>query len=393
MTVPALRPRLLLVEDDPDLSQLLAELLDEEGYAVTAVRDGQAGLHRGLVDEWDVLVVDRGLPGIEGVDLVTRLRSRGLTAPVLFLTARGTVADRVEGLDAGAQDYVVKPFDVEEVLARLRALLRPVGGGAGELPVGATTALVVLLAIVGAAVLFDRQQLAEIRGRTETTARTADDVVDAPPGTCLVKLTESGPEATRSMPPGLAAAAAAVGPDVSGATSLAADGRSWPAWVDQREGMRYVAVYDIRLHTGEEQRLLMSTAAAGAVGVLLAALTGLLAGRRAVRPLGEAMELQRQFVADASHELRTPLAVISTRAQMLRRHVAVDVAAAEASGGDPAAARRLAEVDQLEHVDEVADQVDLGALASEVVTSLMPYAADHGVTLVDEMACGAAVCV
>src|SRR3954468_18899064 len=114
MTTSPIRPRLLLVEDDPDLSQMLAELLDEEGYAVTAVRDGQAGLHRGLVDDWDLLVVDRGLPGIEGVDLVTRLRSQGLRAPVLFLTARGTVADRVEGLDAGAQDYVVKPFDVEE---------------------------------------------------------------------------------------------------------------------------------------------------------------------------------------------------------------------------------------------------------------------------------------
>lgn len=269
------------------------------------------------------------------------------------------------------------------------------------LRVGATTALVVLLAIVGTAVIFDRQQLGEIRGRTETAARTADDVVDAPPGTWLVKLTESGHEATRSMPPDLESQVVVAGVDVTGQTSFTADGRAWPAWVDQRDGASYVAVYDIRLHTGEEQRLLMATIVAGVIGVLLAALTGLLAGRRAVRPLGEAMELQRQFVADASHELRTPLAVISTRAQMLRRHVAVDAAAAD---GDPAAARRLAEVDQLvhdtqamadvvsdlllsaqlEHVDEVAERVDLGALASEVVTSLMPYAAERGVTLVDE---------
>ena len=143
------RARLLLVEDDADLSSMLESLLVEEGYAVTAVRDGQAGLHQGLVGDWDVLVVDRRLPGVEGVDLVSRLRARGVSAPALMLTARGTVADRVEGLDAGAQDYLVKPFDVAELLARLRALLRPVGTGARDLPVGARRLVVGEQRVVG----------------------------------------------------------------------------------------------------------------------------------------------------------------------------------------------------------------------------------------------------
>ena len=139
-------------------------------------------MHRGLVDEWDVLVVDRGLPGIEGVDLVTRLRSRGLTAPVLFLTARGTVADRVEGLDAGAQDYVVKPFDVDEVLARLRALLRPVGGGASELVVGGRRLVVGEQRLVGddgEVMLSGREaRLLETLARRPTRVFTRDELLD-----------------------------------------------------------------------------------------------------------------------------------------------------------------------------------------------------------------------
>jgi DNA-binding response OmpR family regulator len=130
--------RVLVVEDDRDLSGMLTELLGEEGYAVTVAPDGQAGLHLGLVRPWDLLVVDRGLPGVEGVDLVRRLRQRGVATPALVLTARGTVADRVEGLDAGAQDYLVKPFEVDELLARLRALLgrARLGEGAAELSLG-----------------------------------------------------------------------------------------------------------------------------------------------------------------------------------------------------------------------------------------------------------------
>jgi two-component system, OmpR family, response regulator QseB len=117
-------PRLLLVEDDRELGGLLDGLLREEGYDVDVAPDGQRGLHLGLTRSYDVIVLDRGLPAIEGLDLLGRLRSKGVVTPVLVLSARGNPADRVEGLDAGAEDYVSKPFDVEELLARLRGLLR-----------------------------------------------------------------------------------------------------------------------------------------------------------------------------------------------------------------------------------------------------------------------------
>jgi two-component system response regulator QseB len=117
-------PRLLLVEDDPELTRMLGELLTTEGYDVVLAADGQRGLHLGLTRDFDVIVLDRGLPAIEGLDLLTRLRANGRHAPTLVLSAQGNPGDRVEGLDAGAEDYLGKPFDVDELLARLRALLR-----------------------------------------------------------------------------------------------------------------------------------------------------------------------------------------------------------------------------------------------------------------------------
>jgi two-component system, OmpR family, response regulator QseB len=147
--------RLLLVEDDPQLAAMLKQLLTEEGYVVSIGRDGQDGLHQALMQEFDVMVVDRGLPAIEGVDLVARLRARGVGAPILLLTARNTVADRVEGLDAGAQDYLGKPFDVDELLARLRALLRPVSALAEELPLGRGRLVVGENRVTGAADAMD----------------------------------------------------------------------------------------------------------------------------------------------------------------------------------------------------------------------------------------------
>jgi DNA-binding response OmpR family regulator len=115
---------LLLVEDDRVLSGLLVQLLTGAGYDVEAVLDAQAGLHRGLTRSFGAFVFDRGLPVMDGVELLRRLRARGVATPALILTARGSLADRIEGLDAGAEDYLVKPFEVEELLARLRALTR-----------------------------------------------------------------------------------------------------------------------------------------------------------------------------------------------------------------------------------------------------------------------------
>jgi len=128
-------PRLLLVEDDPDLAGLLTELLTSEGYDVDTAGDGQRGLHLGLTRDYDLMLLDRGLPAIEGLDLLTRLRSRGRSTPALVLSALGNPRDRVEGLDAGAEDYLGKPFDLDELLARLRALLRRHLEQAARLPV------------------------------------------------------------------------------------------------------------------------------------------------------------------------------------------------------------------------------------------------------------------
>jgi two-component system response regulator QseB len=122
-------PTLLIVEDDRALSAMLVELFTDEGYGVDVAYDGQQGLHRGLTEQHDAIIVDRGLPVMDGVELVSVLRSRGVVTPMLVLTARGALADRVEGLDAGAQDYLVKPFEIPELLARIRALVRRPDGG------------------------------------------------------------------------------------------------------------------------------------------------------------------------------------------------------------------------------------------------------------------------
>ncbi len=129
-------PALLVVEDDAQLAEMLARLLTGEGYHVVSARDGGSALHHLLTSTVAAVLLDRALPDGDGLDLVARLRRSGNTTPVLVLTAYGTVEDRVAGLDAGAEDYLTKPFSVDELLARLRALLRRNVDAAERLPMG-----------------------------------------------------------------------------------------------------------------------------------------------------------------------------------------------------------------------------------------------------------------
>ena len=120
--------RLLVVEDDLDLAGQLAEALRDAGYVVDLTRDGEEAEFLGDTEPYDAVVLDLGLPGIDGMTILERWRERGRTMPVLILTARDRWSDKVAGIDAGADDYLAKPFRIEELLARLRALIRRSGG-------------------------------------------------------------------------------------------------------------------------------------------------------------------------------------------------------------------------------------------------------------------------
>src|SRR5246127_1670764 len=118
------RERVLVVDDDPPLQRMLARSLAAEGFEVTVAGDGGAALAAAERFAPDVIVLDIGLPALDGLAVCRRLRGKGLPTPILMLTARDAVSDRVAGLEAGADDYLVKPFAMQELVARLRALTR-----------------------------------------------------------------------------------------------------------------------------------------------------------------------------------------------------------------------------------------------------------------------------
>jgi len=116
--------KILVIEDELKLANALSRGLKQENYAVDVANNGNIGLSMALHDEYDLMIIDRMLPGKEGLEIVKEVREKDIKTPIIILTAKGQIRNRVEGLDAGADDYMVKPFSFEELLARIRALLR-----------------------------------------------------------------------------------------------------------------------------------------------------------------------------------------------------------------------------------------------------------------------------
>lgn len=116
--------RILLIEDDKKLSQAIAKQLKQSGYEVDACYDGEEAIFYGMANSYDIIILDRMLPEMDGLSVLKQLRKKQLAIPVIMVTALGEIEDRIDGLDAGADDYLVKPFAMDELLARIRALTR-----------------------------------------------------------------------------------------------------------------------------------------------------------------------------------------------------------------------------------------------------------------------------
>jgi two-component system, OmpR family, response regulator TctD len=141
---PTIKPRLLLVEDDPSLAPALALALSRRGFTMAQATDGATALDRAMKEKFDIIVLDLTLPEQDGLEVLQKIRAAGKMTPVVVLTARGTVGDRVQGLKLGADDYLAKPFDTDELEARIRAVLRrgavktePQSAGLGDLKLDA----------------------------------------------------------------------------------------------------------------------------------------------------------------------------------------------------------------------------------------------------------------
>lgn len=251
----------------------------------------------------------------------------------------------------------------------------------------------VVLVVAAAVLLIDEHQQHQQAGRASRSAwASADDVNDPPAGTWLIAITGSG---RRLVTQGAPSEVAGVNPDSfpDGISRTVRDGQELVLYTGNRELGRVSAVYDVSPHEVEQRRLQLSLGIAGLLGIAGAAAVGTVIGRRAVRPLGAAMSLQRRFVADASHELRTPLSVLLLRAQLLRRHLAGQVPTDRTAELDRLVhdAKVMGDVVndmllsvELQHRPQDGERIDLAELAVDVTASLQPLADQRAVELSTE---------
>lgn len=276
-----------------------------------------------------------------------------------------------------------------EPAAAERALLRR-----ATLTVAGQTALalaVVVLAVAAIAFLVDaRAQTNRVHGTVQSAALTADDVTDPPTGVVLLERSADG---RQHRSPGAGARLAAINPSrlSPGLSTVRVGTDNYQAFTsDRHDGTRFVALLNTSERSEERSRLIGALVLAGTIGIVGAAVVGGLIGRRATRPLGDALALQRRFVVDASHELRTPLTVLHTRTQILSRHVAGsdDPALTDQVRDLVADTRAMGEVVQdlllsaeLQHRPDRHEPVDLAEVGSDVVRAFTPYAGELDITL------------
>ena len=334
--------RLLVAEDDTRLLRSLTHILERERYLVDGVDNGEDALPYAETAEYDGLMLDIMMPGLDGVTVLKRLRQKGVGTPALFLTAKAEVADRVEGLDAGADDYLAKPFAVPELLARVRAMLRRKAAftpdllQAGALALNRSTyelcwqgktqplsgrefqVMEMLLERPGCVVSAD-QLLSHVWGWDSPVEVS---VVWVHISNLRKKLEKLGAAANVNS---IASVSQAEAEDLA---QQALDENRERGWVgeyrfkvwESGEGTAVVCVSGA-LMLDANRAFLMAACLVFGAGSLAALLLVVVFSKGAVRPVAESHQRQRQFVTDASHELKTPLTLLQTNLDILEGDV------------------------------------------------------------------------
>ena len=401
--------RLLVAEDDTRLLRSLTHILERERYLVDGVDNGEDALPYAETAEYDGLMLDIMMPGLDGVTVLKRLRQKGVGTPALFLTAKAEVADRVEGLDAGADDYLAKPFAVPELLARVRAMLRRKAAftpdllQAGALALNRSTyelcwqgktqplsgrefqVMEMLLERPGCVVSAD-QLLSHVWGWDSPVEVS---VVWVHISNLRKKLEKLGAAANVNS---IASVSQEEAEDLA---RQALDENRERGWVgeyrfkvwESEKGTAVVCVSGA-LMLDANRAFLMAACLVFGAGSLAALLLVVVFSKGAVRPAVESHQRQRQFVTDASHELKTPLTLLQTNLDILEGDVGPNPWLSDMKEETAALTDLVRQLVDLARLDEEAplraEAFDLAQAVWDTASAFVPAAERQGKRLVME---------